>query len=68
MSRFDAVEERNGSQRDIVDAFMTVEELALKLRVKPSWVHAHADELGVYRVGKYLRFRWQRVVLILEVE
>ena len=25
-----------------------------------SWVYAHADELGGYRVGRRLWFRWQR--------
>ena len=41
---------------------LTVEELAARLRVKPSWVYLHADGLGAYRLGKYLRFSWDRVV------
>jgi hypothetical protein len=41
---------------------MTVQELAGLLRLKPSWVYAHADELGAYRLGKYLRFDVTRVI------
>ena len=41
---------------------LTVQELAIRLRVKRSWVYLHADELGAYRLGKYLRFSWDRVV------
>ena len=41
---------------------LTVEEIAASLRVKKSWVYVHADELGAYRLGKYLRFTWERVV------
>jgi hypothetical protein len=38
------------------------EELAARLRVKRSWVYTHADDLGAYRIGKYLRFSWARVL------
>jgi len=41
---------------------LTVPELADRLRVAPSWVYAHADVLGAYRLGKYLRFDWSRVL------
>lgn len=44
------------------NGLLTVAELAIRLRVKSSWVYAHADELGAYRVGKYLRFDWNVVV------
>ncbi len=44
------------------DSFMTVHEVASRLRVKVSWVYSHADELGAYRLGKYLRFSWSRVL------
>ncbi len=44
------------------DSLMTVEEVASCLRVKVSWVYSHADALGAYRVGKYLRFSWPRVL------
>jgi hypothetical protein len=44
----------------------TVQELASLLKVPPSWVYAHADELGAYRLGKYLRFSLQRVLERLE--
>jgi hypothetical protein len=40
---------------------LTVSEVAAKLRVPASWVYSHADELGVYRAGKYLRFDWRVV-------
>src|SRR5262245_46145348 len=45
---------------------LTVGEVAARLRVKDSWVYSHADDLGVYRLGKYLRFSWQRVLDRLE--
>src|SRR5579884_2123465 len=45
---------------------LTVEEVAARLRVPKSWVYSHADQLGAYRVGKYLRFSWKRVVASLE--
>jgi excisionase family DNA binding protein len=45
---------------------MTVEEVAERLRMKKSWVYRHADELGVYRLGKYRRFSWRRVIERLE--
>jgi hypothetical protein len=41
---------------------LTPHEAATRLRVKVSWVYAHADELGALRVGKYLRFRWAHVL------
>lgn len=50
-------------QTPLADAgLLTVEEVAGRLRVKPSWVYSHADELGAYRLGKYLRFSWERVL------
>ena len=45
---------------------LTVEQVADRLQLKTSWVYAHADQLGAYRTGKYLRFRWQRVLERLE--
>ena len=41
---------------------LTVEEIATRLKVKTSWVYTHADELGAYKLGKYLRFSWDRVL------
>ncbi len=48
------------------DEILTVEQVASRLQLKASWVYAHADQLGAYRAGKYLRFRWQRVLERLE--
>jgi hypothetical protein len=45
---------------------MTVEEVATKLKLKRSWVYANADKLGAYRLGKYLRFSWPRVLECLD--
>jgi len=42
--------------------FLKAKELAPRLRVKVSWVYAHAEGLGAYRLGKYLRFSWSRVL------
>jgi excisionase family DNA binding protein len=49
-----------------VSDLLTVEEVAARLRVKSSWVYTHADELGALRLGKYLRFSWERVLAHLE--
>jgi hypothetical protein len=44
----------------------TVSELAELLKLKPSWVYDHADDLGAFRLGKYLRFSLPRVMERLE--
>ena len=41
---------------------LTVSQVALRLRVTCNWVYTHADRLGVYRLGKYLRFSWPKVL------
>jgi len=41
---------------------LTVAELASRLRVGERWVYEHADLLGAYRLGKYLRFDLNRVM------
>jgi excisionase family DNA binding protein len=45
---------------------LTVEELAARLRVPPSWVRSHTrtralDPLPCVRLGRYTRFRWSAV-------
>ena len=57
---------RENENTIIPDALLTVDELAARLRLKPSWIYTHADELGGYRLGKYLRFSWARVIQRLE--
>lgn len=52
-------------QDNLID-LMTVRELATRLRVKPSWIYSHADALGGFRLGKYLRFSPSRVMESLE--
>jgi hypothetical protein len=42
--------------------FLTVSEVALRLRVSRNWVYNHAHLLGVYHLGKYLRFSWPKVL------
>ena len=41
---------------------LTVAELAERLRVGQRWVYEHADQLGAYRLGKYLTFDLSRVM------
>jgi hypothetical protein len=48
------------------DELLTVGELAARLKIKPSWVYSHADDLGAFRLGKYLRFSMPRVMERLE--
>ena len=59
----------NNEMEDVTtaDPILTVEELATRLRVKRSWVYTHADDLGAYHLGKYLRFSWTRVIRRLEL-
>jgi len=45
---------------------ITVAEVAARLKVKDSWVYGHKDFLGAYKLGKYLRFSWPRVLERLE--
>jgi hypothetical protein len=45
---------------------LTVSEVADMLRVKPSWVYDHADELGAFRLGKYLRFSLPHLMARIE--
>ncbi len=54
-----------GRQRDGSE-FLTVEEVAVRLCVSRNWVYNHADALGAYHLGKYLRFSWSRVLERLE--
>lgn len=49
----------------LTEQFITVEGIAARLGVPRSWVYAHADELGVIRLGKYLRFDWERTRALL---
>jgi len=51
---------RDGAQ------FLTVQEVALRLGVSRNWVYNHAETLGAYHLGKYLRFSWSRVLECLE--
>ena len=52
-----AVDQKNNR----ADWPLTVPEVAERLRVGRRWVYEHAEQLGVYRAGKYLRFDWSRV-------
>jgi hypothetical protein len=40
---------------------LTVHDLATRLKVPRSWVYSHSADLGAYKLGKYLRFDWERV-------
>ncbi len=46
--------------------FLTVQEVSLRLGVSRNWVYNHAETLGAYHLGKYLRFSWSRVLECLE--
>ncbi len=46
--------------------FLTVQEVAVRLGVSRNWVYNHAETLGAYHLGKYLRFSWFRVLERLE--
>jgi hypothetical protein len=46
---------------DPPEEILSAKEVAQDIEASPSWVYAHADELGGYRVGRRLWFRWQRI-------
>jgi hypothetical protein len=60
------VSETDGNEAKTPDTLLTVQELAKRLRLPPSWVYRHAAELGAFRLGKYLRFALPRVMERLE--
>jgi hypothetical protein len=41
---------------------LTVQEVAIRLGVKPGWVYRHSRDLGAFHLGKYLRFDWSTLV------
>ena len=41
---------------------LRVADLAKRLQVPRSWVYSHSEDLGAYKLGKYLRFDWERVL------
>ena len=51
-----------GREKRAEDQLLTVDELAARLSVSRNWVYNHADAIGGYRLGKYLRFSWPRVL------
>lgn len=54
------------TQFDNETTLLTVSEVAHRLRVKSSWVYNHADTLGAFHLGKYLRFDWSVVLQQIE--
>ena len=59
----DAIQRVEPDSAAIVDKreeILTAKEVAQDIEASRSWVYAHADELGGYRVGRRLWFRWQR--------
>jgi hypothetical protein len=51
-----------GGEKRAEDQLLTVDEVATRLSVSRNWVYNHADTIGGYRLGKYLRFSWPRVL------
>ena len=49
-------------ENDVPNEIWTVEELAVFLKVKPSWVYEHAGTIPHVRVGRCLRFERSAVV------
>ncbi len=62
----DTADEATGGRQRDGSEFLTVEEVAVRLCVSRKWVYNHADALGAYHLGKYLRFSWSRVLERLE--
>jgi hypothetical protein len=53
--------ETNAATVDPPEEILSAKEVAEDFGASKSWVYAHADELGGYRVGRRLWFRWQRM-------
>ncbi len=51
-----------GEEKKAENQLLTVDEIAVRLSVSRNWVYNHADAIGGYRLGKYLRFSWPRVL------
>ncbi len=50
----------------MIDRYLTVDEIAERLRVPKSWIYMMAaprrkDKMPSLRAGKYLRFQWDEV-------
>ena len=57
-----APEAPTGGEKKTENQLLTVDEIAVRLSVSRNWVYNHADAIGGYRLGKYLRFSWSRVL------
>ncbi len=55
-------EAATGEEKKAENQLLTVDEIAVRLSVSRNWVYNHADAIGGYRLGKYLRFSWPRVL------
>ena len=53
--------ETNAATVDPPEEILSAKEVAQDFGASKRWVYAHADELGGYRVGRRLWFRWQRM-------
>ena len=61
----------NGQTSGELEELLTVEELASKLKVAPSWIYSQTrrrtrNRLPGFRLGKYWRFRESEVLRWLE--
>ena len=55
------LEPNSAATVDPPEEILSAKEVAQDIEASKSWVYAHADELGGYRVGRRLWFRWQRI-------
>jgi len=60
--------ETNAATVDPPEEILSAKEVAQDFGASKSWVYAHADELGGYRVGRRLWFRWQRMQEGISIE
>jgi len=54
--------EATGKKKRAEDQLLTVDEVATRLSASRNCVYNHADAIGGYRLGKYLRFSWPGVM------
>ena len=55
------LEPNSAATVDPPEEILSAKEVAQDIGASKTWVYAHADELGGYRVGRRVWFRWQRI-------
>lgn len=55
------LEPNSAATVDPPEEILSAKEVAQDIGASKTWVYGHADDLGGYRVGRRVWFRWQRI-------